>query len=100
MKLYECNICGNRYYKKIKECIDCKKELTELEVSEREVILVILEEISSTCDEYEAIYEEELEEKVGEKIGRDFDCTEYSFALDKAIKNGLFSKRIIYISGT
>ena len=100
MKLYECEECGNQYYKKIKKCIDCKKELKELEVLERDVIFVILEEISLTSGEYETIYEEELEEKVGEKISRDFDCTEYSFALDKALKNGLFSKRIIYISGT
>lgn len=100
MKLYECNVCGNQYYKKIKECIDCKKELKELEALERDVIFVILKEISLTCDEYKAFYADELEKKVGEKIGRDFDCAEYSFALYKAIKDGLFSKEIVDISGT
>jgi hypothetical protein len=99
MKLYECEECGEYYYKKAEECPYCDgKEFSEIEGSEREVIFTVLKEIELESGEYQQFDEDTLEEKVDEKLKKSFDWTEFSFALDKAVEKGYFSKITLYIS--
>ena len=43
-----------------------------------------------------AFKEDELEIKIEELYGKEFDWSEYSFAIDKPLKKGIINKSIVY----
>jgi len=100
VKLYACVNCGEKTYKKLKECSFCdSKEFEESECTEREVIFVVLKEISLHSEEYEEFSEDFLEEKVAKRIGEDFKYSNFLSTLGNAVKEGIFTKMIVYVSG-
>lgn len=99
MKLYECNGCGESYYRRAKQCPYCdNKTFAELEGTEQEVILIILREINSESGEYEQFDYDGLKELVDEKLGKDCCWMAFNSALKEACKKGYFTEFTSYIS--
>jgi len=99
MDLFECQECGESYYKKVDECHYCEgKEFDKSDGTEREVILTVLYEITLESGEYEQFTWDELEELVDKKLGKECDYIPLSNAIDDAVKKEYFSKMTLYIS--
>ena len=97
MKLYECNECGEYYYKKVKECPYCECNiLLEIEGTDEEVILSALKELYFEEREYEQFNIDEIKKEIEEKIGNNFKYMSFSRALDTAEELGLFTKMTLY----
>lgn len=100
MKLYECEECGEQYYKKAEQCPFCDSTvLIEIEGTEEEVLLSVLLEINTKSGEYEQFSYDSIAELVEEKLGkRDFEYMSLSNALKKACDTGYFTEMTFYIS--
>lgn len=101
MDLFECQECGDKYYKKVDQCPYCDgKDFDKSDGTEREVILTVLYEITLESGEYEQFTWDELEELVDKKFGKECKCIPFMNALDDAVKKGYFSEITLYISKT
>lgn len=99
MDLFECNGCGDKYYKKVEQCPYCdSKTLAELEGTEEEVIMTVLREINIESGEYEQFDHDSLNELVREKLGKDYCWMAFNSALKDACKKGYFTEWTTYVS--
>ena len=100
MILYSCLECGENTYTKERECECGCKEFEESEGTEEEILFLVVREIALTSGEYEQIFDDQMEEKVSELLKQEYNWTNLSSALEKAVKKNLFDKRISYITGS
>lgn len=99
MKIYECNGCGESYYKKAEQCPYCdSKTFAELEGTEQEVILTVLREINIESGEYQQFDYDGLKELIDEKFGKDYNWIAFDSALKEACEKGYFTEFTSYIS--
>ena len=100
MKLYECEECGEQYYKKAEQCPFCDSTiLIEIEGTEEEVLFLVLLEINAESEEYEQFNYDSIAELVDDKMNkREFGYMSLSNALKKACDKGCFTEMTFYIS--
>lgn len=97
MKLYECNKCGEYYYKKAEQCLYCDGKICiELIGTSEEVILPALKEFYFNEGNYEQFNIDQIKEIIEEKLKKEIKWDAFCKALDKAEEKGYLTKVIIY----